>query len=53
MTLGPGAMYSMSTQQKLTGRSSTEGELIRVSNALPQILWTRHFLEAQGYPVKE
>jgi hypothetical protein len=53
MTLGKGAMYSMSTRQKLNGRSSTEGELIGVSDAMPQILWTRYFLEAQGFPVKE
>ena len=53
MTLGKGAMYSISSRQKLNGRSSTEGELIGVSDAMPQILWTRYFLEAQGYSIKE
>lgn len=53
MTLGRGAMYASSTRQKLNGRSSTEGELIGVSDVLPQVVWTRYFLEAQGYPVTE
>jgi Reverse transcriptase (RNA-dependent DNA polymerase) len=53
MSLGRGAMYSTSMRQKLNGRSSTEGELIGVSDVLPQILWTRYFLEAQGYTIKE
>ena len=53
MTLGRGAMYASSTRQKLNGRSSTEGELIGVSDVLPYVVWTRYFLEAQSYPVTE
>jgi len=34
-------------------RSSTEAELVGVNDAMSLILWTRHFLEAQGYEVKE
>ncbi len=49
MTLGRGAIYSVSTRQKLNTRSSTEGELVGVSDVMPQILWTRRFLECQGY----
>ena len=30
-------------------KSSTEGELVAVNDVLPQILWTKYFLEAQGY----
>jgi hypothetical protein len=30
-------------------KSSTESELVAVSDALPQILWTKQFLESQGY----
>jgi len=30
-----------------------EAKLIGVSDALPQMLWTQNFLEAQGYPIKE
>jgi hypothetical protein len=52
-SLGKGAMYSTSTKQKLNTRSSTEGELVGIHDVLPQILWTRYFLKAQGYDVKE
>ena len=49
MTLGKGAVYATSTRQKLNTKSSTEGELVGVNDVLPQVLWTRYFLEAQGY----
>ncbi|KAG7373109.1 reverse transcriptase RNA-dependent DNA polymerase [Nitzschia inconspicua] len=53
MTLGKGSVYSMSTRQKINTRSSTEAELVGVNDAMSIILWTRHFLEAQGYTMKE
>jgi hypothetical protein len=49
MLIGKGAIYSSSTRQKINTRSSTEGELVGVKDTLPQIIWTRNFLEAQGY----
>ena len=49
MTLGKGMTYSTSTRQKLNTKSSTEGELVVVNDVLPQVLWTRYFLGAQGY----
>mmetsp|Transcript_11188 Transcript_11188/g.23594 ORF Transcript_11188/g.23594 Transcript_11188/m.23594 type:complete len:249 (+) Transcript_11188:341-1087(+) len=52
MTLGKGMPLTMSKKQKINGKSSTESELIAVDDALPQILWTRYFLECQGYEVK-
>ena len=48
MTMGKGAVYGTSTRQKINTKSSTEGELVPVNDVLPQILWTCHFLEAQG-----
>ena len=53
MSLGKGGIYSTSTRQKLVTKSSTEAELVGVSDVMPQILWTRYFLEAQGYDVNE
>ncbi|KAG7353630.1 hypothetical protein IV203_002985 [Nitzschia inconspicua] len=53
MTLGKGSVYSMSTRQKINTRSSTEAELVGVNDAMSIILWTRHFLEAQGHTVRE
>jgi hypothetical protein len=49
MSLGKGVIYGTSTRQKINTRSSTEAELVAVNEVLPQILWTRYFLEAQGY----
>ena len=48
MTLGKGVMYSTSCKQKLNTKSSMEVELVAIDNAMGQILWTRHFLAAQG-----
>jgi len=53
MTLGKGSIQSISTKQKLNTRSSTEAELVGVDDAMAQIVWTKHFLEAQGYKVKK
>jgi hypothetical protein len=53
MTLGKGTVYGTSTRQKLNTRSSTEGELVGLHDVMPQILWTRYFLQAQGYGTKD
>ena len=53
MTLGKGAVMTASNKQKLVARSSTECELIGVHDILPSIIWSKNFLEAQGYPLKE
>jgi Reverse transcriptase (RNA-dependent DNA polymerase) len=53
MSLGEGCVYSMSTKQKLNTRSSTEAELVAVNDAMSKILWTRLFIQAQGYKVSD
>jgi hypothetical protein len=53
LTLGKGAAYATSTKQKLTTKSSTEAELVGVNDMLSQVLWTQHFLDAQGYGVTD
>jgi hypothetical protein len=53
MTYGTGSIQALSRKQKLNTRSSTEAELVGVDDALNQVLWTKLFLEDQGYPVKE
>ena len=52
MSLGGGAIYSKSTKQKLNNKSSTEAELVAALDMSGQILWTKGFLQAQGYQVK-
>jgi hypothetical protein len=53
MSLGKEAVYSRSTRQKLNTKSSTEAELVGVDDVMPQILWTKYFLEAQGYKIND
>ena len=51
MTLGSGASMSMSKAHKLNTKSSTKAELVGVYDALPDILWGKYFIEAQGYVI--
>jgi hypothetical protein len=53
MSMGRGCVYAMSRRQKLNTRSSTEAELVGVNDAMSMILWTRRFLEGQGYTVTD
>ena len=53
LSLGKGAVYGTSTRHRLNSRSSTESELIAVADVMPQVLWSRYYLEAQGYDVTD
>jgi hypothetical protein len=53
LTLGKGAVYSTSIHQKINTRSSTEAELVGVNDVMSQILWTKYFLQEQGYASTE
>ena len=53
MSLGGGAAYSASNKTKINSRSSTEAELISANDYMPQVIWTRYFLECQGYEIKD
>ena len=53
MTLGKGSVYSLSRKQKINTKSLTEAELVVVDDGLPLVLWTRNFLEAQGFDVTD
>jgi len=48
MTLGRGTTYTALNKQKLNTKSSTEAELVAFDDSMGQVLWTRHFLAAQG-----
>jgi hypothetical protein len=48
---GRGAILAKSMKQKIVCRSSTESELVALSDSTGQIIWTRQFLEHQGYKV--
>ena len=51
MSLGKGAITSASNKHKIQGRSLTDDKLIGVDDTLPQVLWTKYFIEAQGYTI--
>jgi KUP system potassium uptake protein len=51
MTLGNGTILSDSTKQKVNARSSMECEMIAVDDTLSKILWSKRFIEAQGFKV--
>jgi hypothetical protein len=51
-TLGRGAANTISCKQKLNTTSSTEAELVAANDAVPYALWTKYFLEEQGYDSK-
>ena len=53
MTLGKGAIQAVSTKQKVNTRSSTEAELVSVDDVISKVIWTKAFLESQGYPVTD
>jgi hypothetical protein len=48
---GKSATTSSSTKQKIPSKSSSESEIIALHNKSSDILWTCHFLEAQGYNI--
>jgi len=51
ITLGRGPIYSKSTVQRLNTTSSAEAELVGLADSAGQVLWTREFLQHQGYNV--
>jgi hypothetical protein len=53
MTLGKGVAQVVLTKQKTTTRSSTEAELISFDDIASKVLWTKLFLNEQGYQDKD
>ena len=53
MTLGRGCPVCASTRQKINTRSSTEAEVVGVDDGMPLVIWTRNFLQEQGFEVND
>jgi hypothetical protein len=53
LSLGRGFPIVSSMKQKLNTRSSTETEIVGADDFMPATCWTRYFMEAQGYQVKD
>jgi hypothetical protein len=52
MSFGLGILHYLSTKQKLNVKSSTEAEIVGMSDYVPFNVWLQHFLECQGYKLK-
>jgi hypothetical protein len=53
MSFGTGVIHAKASKQKLNTKSSTETEVVGASDYLPYNIWMQHFMEAQGYKLKE
>jgi len=53
ISFGTGGLVVRSSRQKLNTKSSTEAEFVGASDYLPNTLWTKMFLKAQGYQMRE
>ena len=50
---GKGGYLRHSSKHKLNTKSSPEAKLVDVNDVMPQVLWTRYFLEAQRFTVSD
>jgi hypothetical protein len=53
MTFGQGSVISVSRKQKINTKSSTTSELVGADDVSTLSLWTKLFMEAQGYPIEK
>jgi hypothetical protein len=51
ISFGTGGIVCKSTKQKLNTKSSTEAEVVGASDYLPNTIWVKMFLEAQGFAI--
>ena len=53
MSYGLGIIHGRSSKQKLNTKSTTESEVVGVSEYLPYNIWTINFMKAQGYDIQD
>jgi hypothetical protein len=51
ITLGAGVFFSKSSKQKIVSKSSTEAELVAITDCMGDLLFVRNLLLYQGYDV--
>ena len=51
LMLGDAVIYVKSSKQKIVTRSSTESELVAISDSLSQMLWTREYMKEAGIDI--
>ena len=50
---GTGALHTRSSKQKLNTKSSTEAEVVGMSDYVPFSIWFANFMKYQGYTIKQ
>jgi hypothetical protein len=53
ISFGRGGVACKSGKQKLNTKSSTEAEFVGASDYLPNTIWVKLFMEAQGFQIHE
>ena len=53
VSLGIGILHAKSSTQKINTKSSTEAELVGMSEYLPYNIWMYNFISAQGYEIQD
>ena len=51
--LGKGDVGSFTRKKRIQGNISTEDEIIGTYDAIPQDLWSKYFIEDQGYTMEQ
>ena len=51
IALGEGPVFVRSAKQKIVTKSSTEAELVSLSDGCSQVIWSRDFVLGQGYGI--
>jgi hypothetical protein len=51
VTLGAGVFFAKSSKQKIVSKSSTEAELVAVTDSVGDLIFIRNLLRCQGYDV--
>ena len=52
MSMGKGSIVNVSRKHKLNTGSSTEAELVSISDVLGMMMWCKYFMENQGYTIE-
>ena len=51
MSMGKGSIVNVSRKHKLNTGSSSEAELVSISDVLGMMMWCNYFMEAQRYTI--
>ena len=52
MSMGKGDIVNISRKHKMNMASSTNSELVSISDVLGMIMWCKYFMESEGYTIE-